>query len=111
MLSLSVCWTLLKDLIAFFQVAPQLVKSATSKPVHDSQDSFFELTQRPEPKVKMSMYAPDSGLEPACYFDQQACCGEKLFLDIVILLVFEKRVAAITTVQAFECNSLGWLNI
>ncbi len=37
------------------QVAPSLVKPPAGKPVNDSQDSFFELTQRPEPRVKMSM--------------------------------------------------------
>ena len=37
------------------QVAPNLVKPAAGKAVNDSQDSFFELTQRPEPRVKMSM--------------------------------------------------------
>lgn len=78
----SVCWTLLLGLcrlIACFQIAPQLVKPATSKPVHDSQDSFFELTQRPEPRVKMSMYALHSNLPSA--FDQQACCGGVPLLD------------------------------
>ena len=86
---LAVCQTLLLglcQLIACFQVAPQLVKPATSKPVHDSQDSFFELTQRPEPRVKMSMYAcmpctPGWTLPVA--FDQQACCGGVPLLDVV----------------------------
>lgn len=52
-----------QSLLTWLQAAPHLVKAAASKPVHDSEDSFIELTHRPEPRVKMSMYALHSRLK------------------------------------------------
>ncbi|DBA95844.1 hypothetical protein WJX77_010833 [Trebouxia sp. C0004] len=47
------------------KVAPNLVKPPAGKPVNDSQDSFFELTQRPQPRVKMSMTMQTLSFRPS----------------------------------------------